>query len=222
MKSHYNQFQDLATKYLNEYKVEYDNKINNAIESKREVVHIHFLDSLIHVEKLKIEGVLGQKFRIIHELEEEYGIDSRLSKEDIFNQKIEAYPKKEHKQIIENLAKYDIIIKFYDQMSKDSPYAIKTKESETLPANITGIKWKGKTEIDFIHLVYALHTSGLIQNENKQVTNLVEELAKLFDFKLSKSWRQNHNSNINNTASDYRPRIFEDLEDAYMQYREKE
>ena len=103
MKSHYYQFQELATKYLNEYKVEYDNKINNAIESKREVVHIHFLDSLIHVEKLKIEGVLGQKFRIIHELEEEYGIDSRLSKEEIFNQKIEAYPKKEHKQIIENL-----------------------------------------------------------------------------------------------------------------------
>ena len=219
MKSYYNQFQDLATKYLNEYKVEYANKLNNAIETKKAIVHRNYLDYLIRDKKIKIEGVLGQKFRIIHELEEEYGINSSLSKEDIFNQKIEVYPKNEHKKLIENLAKYDVIIKFYDHINKDSPYAIKTKESETLPVNTTGIKWKGKTEIDFIHLVYALHTSGLIQNENKQVTNLVEELAKLFDFKLSKSWRQNHNSNINNTASDYRPRIFEYLEDAYMEYR---
>jgi hypothetical protein len=221
MKSFYNQFQDLATKYLNEYKVEYDNKLNNAIETKKAMVHRNYLDYLIRDKKIKIEGVLGQKFRIIHELEEEYGINSSLSKEDIFNQKIEVYPKNEHKKLIENLAKYDSIIKFYDFISKDSLYAINTIESNKLPTNITGIKWRGKTEIDFIHLVYALHTSGFLQNENKQVTNLVEELAKLFDFKLSKSWKQNHNSNINNTASDYKPRIFKELEESYIEYRKK-
>ena len=219
--STYNQFQNLITKYLNDYEVEYDNKIYNAIETKRAIVHSNFLNHLIQVEKLKIETELGQKIRIIHELKEEFGVDSIFSEEDIFNQKIEAYPKQEHKKLIENLAKYDVIIKFYDHISKDSPYAIKTKESNTLPTNISGIKWKGKTEIDFIHLVYALHTSGFMQNENKQVTNLVEELAKLFDFKLSKSWKQNHNSNINTTASDYTPRIFKELEDAYMKYRNK-
>lgn len=219
MDNSYKTFEKLSLKYFEAYKVEYDNKINNAIESKREVVHIHFLDSFILVEKLKIEGVLGQKFRIIHELEEEYGIDLRLSKEDIFNQKIEVHHKKEHKKLVENLARYDSIIKFYDHINKESPYAIKTKESDKLPVNITGINWKGKTEIDFIHLVYALHTSGFIQNKNKEVTNLVEELAMLFDCKLSKNWMQNHSSNINKTASDYRPRVFKDLEDAYMEYR---
>lgn len=219
MKSYYNQFRDLATKYFNEYKVEYDNKINNAIESKRPVVHQKFLDYLIYTEKLKIESELGQNYTIIHELEEEYGIDLRLSKEDIFNQKIEVHHKKEHKKLVENLARYDSIIKFYDHINKESPYAIKTKESEKLPVNRTGIKWKGKTEIDFIHFVYALHTSGKMQNENKEVTNLVEELAKLFDFKLSKNWIQNHSSNINKRVNGYMPRIFKDLEDAYMEYR---
>jgi hypothetical protein len=219
MSNNYIVFKKLSVKYFEKFKENYQNKINLAIESKRPVVHYQFLDILLNVEKIKLESELGQKIRIIHELEEEFGIDSRLSEEDIFNQKIEVYPKKEHKELIEKLAKYDVIIKFYDQISKDSPYLIKTKESKTLPANITGIKWKGKTEIDFIHLVYALHTSGLLQNENKQVTNLVEELAKLFDLKLSKSWKQNHNSNINNTASDYKPRIFKELEETYMEYR---
>jgi hypothetical protein len=219
MSNNYIVFKKLSEKYFEKFKENYQNKINLAIESKRTVVHYQFLDILINVEKIKLESELGQKFRIIYELEEEFGVDSSLSKEDIFNLKIEKYPKKEHKKLIENLAKYDSIIKFYDQISKDSTYAIKTKESETLPVNTTGIKWKGTTEIDFIHFVYALHTSGLMQNKNKEVTNLVEELAKLFDFKLSKSWKQNHTSNKNNTASDYRPRIFKDLEDAYMEYR---
>ena len=58
-----------------------------------------------------------------------------------------------------------------------------------------------------------------MQNENKEVTNLVEELAKLFDFKLSKNWIQNHSSNINKRVNGYMPRIFKDLEDAYMEYR---
>jgi hypothetical protein len=222
MKSHYNQFQELATKYLNDYKVEYDNKLNNAIESQREVVHIHFLDSLIHVEKLKIEGVLGQKFRIIHELEQEYGIDSSLSKEDIFNRKIEAYPKKEHKQIIENLAKYDVVIKFYDQMSKDSPYAIKTKESETLPVNTSGIKWKeGATKTDFIQLVYALHESGLLRNDKEHVTKLVEELAVLFNFDLGSNWKQNHTDSKKNRSNGYEIKIFSDLENSYKKYLDK-
>jgi len=219
MSNNYIVFKKLSEKYFEKFKENCQNKINLAIESKRTVVHYQFLDILINVEKIKLESELGQKFRIIYELEEEFGVDSSLSKEDIFNLKIEKYPKKEHKKLIENLAKYDSIIKFYDQISKDSTYAIKTKESETLPVNTTGIKWKGTTEIDFIHFVYALHTSGLMQNKNKEVTNLVEELAKLFDFKLSKSWKQNHTSNKNNTASDYRPRIFKDLEDAYMEYR---
>jgi len=219
MSNNYIVFKKLSEKYFEKFKENYQNKINLAIESKRTVVHYQFLDILINVEKIKLESELGQKFRIIYELEEEFGVDSSLSKEDIFNLKIEKYPKKEHKKLIENLAKYESIIKFYDQISKDSTYAIKTKESETLPVNTTGIKWKGTTEIDFIHFVYALHTSGLMQNKNKEVTNLVEELAKLFDFKLSKSWKQNHTSNKNNTASDYRPRIFKDLEDAYMEYR---
>jgi hypothetical protein len=219
MKSHYNQFQELATKYLNEYKVEYDNKINNAIESKREVVHIHFLDSLIHVKKLKIEGILGQKFRIIHELEEECGIDSMLSEEDIFNQKIEAYPKKEHKKLIENLAKYDVIIKFYDQISKDSPYSIKTKESEKLIVNKSGIKWKeGATKVDFIQLVYALHESGLLQNEKKHVTKLVEELAFLFNFDLGINWQQIHTDSKNNRSHGYEIKIFNELEKSYNEY----
>lgn len=222
MKSHYDQFQELTTKYLNEYKVEYDNKLDNAIETKKPIVHRNYLDYLIRDKKIKIERVLGQKFRIIHELEEEYGINSSLSKEDIFNQKIELYPKNEHKKLIENLAKYDVIIKFYDHINKDSPYAIKTKESEILPVNNTGIKWKGTTEIDFIHFVYALHSSGLMQNKNKEVTNLVEELAKLFDFNLGKSWKQNHTSNKNNTSAKYTPKIFKLLEDAYMDYRNKD
>ena len=219
MKIGYKDFEKLSAILINNYKLEYDNKINNAIETKKASVHSNFLNHLVQVEKLKIESVLGQSFRILFELEEEYGIDSRLSKDEIFNQKISLHPKKEQRKLVENLAKLDSIIKFYDQISKDSPYAIKTKESETLQVNTTGIKWKGTTEIDFIHFVYALHTSGLMQNKNKEVTNLVEELAKLFDFKLSKSWKQNHTSNKNNTASDYRPRIFKDLEDAYMEYR---
>lgn len=222
MKSYYDQFQDLATKYFNEYKVEYDNKLNNAIETKKAIVHKNYLDYLIRDKKIKIEGVLGQKFRIIHELEEEYGLNLSLSKEDIFNQKIEAYPKNEHKKLIENLAKYDVIIKFYDHINKDSPYAIKTKESETLPVNTTGIKWKeGSTKIDFIHIVYALHESGLLRNEKEQVTKLVEELAFLFKFDLGINWQQIHTDSKNNRSHGYEIKIFNELEKSYKKYLDK-
>ena len=222
MKNHYDQFQDLATKYLNEYKVEYDNKLNNAIETKKAMVHRNYLDYLIRDKKIKIEGVLGQKFRIIHKLEEEYGINSSLSKEDIFNQKIEVYPKNEHKKLIENLAKYDVIIKFYDHINKDSPYAIKTKESEELPINNTGIKWKeGATKVEFIQLVYALHESGLLRNEKQHVTKLVEELAFLFKFDLGINWQQIHTDNKNNRSHGYEIKIFDELKKSYKKYLDK-
>lgn len=222
MKSYYNQFQELATKYFNEYKVEYDNKLNNAIETKKAIVQGNYLDYLIRDKKIQIEGVLGQKFRIIHELQEEYGLNLSLSKEDIFNQKIQAYPKNEHKKLIENLAKYDSIIKFYIQISEHSLYVIKTKESEKLPVNRTGIKWKeGATKLEFIQLIYALHESGHLRNEKKHVTKLVEELASLFKFDLGINWQQIHTDSKNNRNDGYEIKIFNELEKSYKNYLKK-
>lgn len=222
MKNNYKDFIELTIRYFEEYKVAYLNKISNAIESKRPVVHQKFLEYLIYTEKLKIESELGQNFIIINELEEEFGIDSSLSKADIFNQKIEAHPKKENKKLINNLAKLDSIIKFYDQISKDSIYAIKTKVSDKSQANITGIKWKeGATKTDFIQLVYALHESGLLRNEKEHVTKLVIELAALFHFDIGPNWQQLHTDSKTKRNNGYEIKIFCDLENSYKKYLHK-
>jgi hypothetical protein len=219
MSNNYIVFKKLSEKYFEKFKENYQNKINLAIESKRTVVHYQFLDILINVEKIKLESELGQKFRIIYELEEEFGVDSSLSKEDIFNLKIEKYPKKEHKKLIENLAKYDSIIKLYDCISKDSMYALKTLESNKLPQNTSGIRWKeGATQVDFIQLVYALHESGLLRNEKQQVTKLVEDIAVLFNFKLGNNWQKNYSDNKNNRNHGYEIKIFSELEKSYKNY----
>lgn len=222
MDNSYKTFEKLSLKYFEAYKVAYLKKISNAIESKRPVVHQKFLDYLIYTDKLKIESDLGQNFTIINELEEEFGIDSSLSKSDIFNQKISLYPKKHQKKLIENLAKLDSIIKFYYQISKDSTYSIKTKEYDNFQANITGIKWKeGATKTDFIQLVYALHESGLLRNEKQHVTKLVEELAVLFNFDLGVNWKQIHTDSKKNRNNGYEIKIFNELEKSYKKYLDK-
>lgn len=219
MDNSYKTFEKLSLKYFEAYKVAYLNKISNAIESKRPVVHQKFLDRLIYAEKLKIESELGQKFTILNELHEEFGINSTLSKDDIFNQKISLHPKKEHKKLIDNLAKLNSIIKFYDQISKDSPYALKKVESDKLSANNTGLKWKeGATKTDFIQLVYALHESGLLRNEKEHVTKLVEELAVLFNFDLGVNWQQIHTDSKTNRSIGYEIKIFNELEKSYKKY----
>ncbi len=222
MDNSYKAFEKLSLKYFEAYKVAYLKKISNAIESKRPVVHQKFLDYLIHTDKLKIESDLGQNFTIINELEEDFGIDSSLSKSDIFNQKISLHPKKHQKELIENLAKLDSIIKFYYQISKDSPYSLKKDESDKFSSNITGIKWKeGATKTDFIQLVYALHESGLLRNEKEHVTKLVEELAVLFHFDIGPNWQQLHTDSKTKRNNGYEIKIFSDLESSYKKYLDK-
>ncbi len=219
MKKYYIDFEKLKLNYLKEYEIEYQSRMNLANDEKKSAVHQFFLDYLLYTEKFNIELELGQNFRIIHELDEEFGIDSTLSKSDIFNKRIEAHPKKEHKKLIDNLAKYDSIIKFYDYISIDSPYAVKTNESNKLPQNTSGIRWKeGATQVDFIQLVYALHESGLLRNEKQQVTKLVEDIAVLFNFKLGNNWQKNYSDNKNNRNHGYEIKIFSELEKSYKNY----
>jgi hypothetical protein len=98
-------------------------------------------------------------------------------------------------------------------------YALKTLESNKLPQNTSGIRWKeGATQVDFIQLVYALHESGLLRNEKQQVTKLVEDIAVLFNFKLGNNWQKNYSDNKNNRNHGYEIKIFSELEKSYKNY----
>lgn len=77
------------------------------------------------------------------------------------------------------------------------------------------IHWKGQNETELVQLVYALHEAGLLENEEKEITKLVEDFAYMVNFGLGKNWQVNLSTSIHKRNSDYVPKIFDNLKGAY-------
>ena len=83
-----------------------------------------------------------------------------------------------------------------------------------------GVQWKGNNKTEFVQFVYALFEAGLITNDSREVTKLVEQLATIFKFDLGNNWQSNHSKSINNRNNDYEPEIFDRIKKAYSAYTE--
>ena len=72
-----------------------------------------------------------------------------------------------------------------------NPYKVQMQESKS------SIVWRGKNEIDFTQLVYALHEVGILTNTENEITTLVKQVAKSFNLELGKNWQSNLSTTIN-------------------------
>lgn len=85
-------------------------------------------------------------------------------------------------------------------------------------SNVSSIATWKKDKVGFYQLIYALHSADYIDGE---VTNIIETIAPNFGIELAKSWQTGLNQNINNNNSDYKPKIFEDMQKGYNSYLER-
>lgn len=105
-------------------------------------------------------------------------------------------------------------------LSRQSPQESNNSLESGLPLS-SGLRWVGTNKTAFVQHVYALFEAGLVTNESKEVTKLVEEMASIFKVELGKNWQSNHSKSINNRNNDYEPEIFDNLKQAYARYSNK-
>lgn len=86
---------------------------------------------------------------------------------------------------------------------------------EIITSNFQTI-WSGDKNA-FVQLIYGLQKAGYIQGNLKA---LVEYYAPLFGVAL-KEWQSNLSKSIHNNNNDYKPKIFDELFNAYMNYHQE-
>jgi hypothetical protein len=84
------------------------------------------------------------------------------------------------------------------------------------------LHWGGIQQTEFAQLIYALFESGYIVDKEKiGKIKIVERMSIFFNFPLTKNWRDNLSSSINNTNNNYEPDIFKNIQSGWDTYRDK-
>jgi hypothetical protein len=116
----------------------------------------------------------------------------------------------------------NFVLYIREEASKYSnPYAENiqnTRQNQFTDEAKNQVRWKGTT-IDFVQLIYALQEAGYLDNEERQITSLVEQVSKIFNHHLSDHWQSNFSDNANNRNNDYQPKIFSNLMQAFESRR---
>ena len=208
----YNQFErEINKKYdalLNEYEI----KIEKAQDNHKEKVHNNFVTNILVLHR-QIQTSLGENSRFIIDLSEALLEDKTKNFESEFNLRFESI-KPKNKSVLQNLAELEAANKLFEFL-----YSKYNSEPEQA---ISNIKWQGKTELEFVQLVYALHEAGYLNNEKREITTLVKEMAKMFNYQLGEHWQSNLSDNINNRNTDYQPKIFDKLIKGFNDYRDRQ
>lgn len=79
----------------------------------------------------------------------------------------------------------------------------------------TGIRWQKNNETEFVQMVYCLFHAGVLDNQGKGVTKLVEEMAALFHYTLSPHWQSNLSNSIGRAKMDYQPAIIKTIQKGF-------
>jgi hypothetical protein len=118
--------------------------------------------------------------------------------------------------------KFQISIQNYmNAFNKQPKPDIGNRKTKPKSKSADYVKWEGQNETEFVQLIYSLFEAGYISNQNHEITKLVTQIASLFNFQLGKNWQSNLSKSINNTNFEYRPEIFDKIEQGFRNYRDK-
>ncbi len=120
----------------------------------------------------------------------------------------------EHQKIISFHAAYLAL----NEIAKRIPGYL--NKEEKIPIAKSVLKWTAPkdTKNEFVQLVYGLHQAGFINNGTGEIIKITETLGEVFGLDLGKNWQSNHSASIHKANSDYKPQVFDKIEQAYIRY----
>lgn len=218
--TYYNQFLKEKETIVTSLLKDYNEKNEKAQDGYQDNVRNKFLNNLYPLtrEKQTELGTINQRFFL--DLEETLLEDKHKNIELEFEKKfnlIEGDKVLILKKLTE-LQAYLEVIQTIRAQGKDVESASELSEGEEVIN--TPIHWKGK-ELEFVQLVYSLFEAGYLKNDKEEITNLVKQIAKAFNYRLSESWQSNLSDCVLNRNSDYEPKIFGKLIESFNAYRKE-
>jgi hypothetical protein len=215
MKSSYKSFSKYKEDAFEKLKISYELKVSKASNKKK--VSLGFQDDLSRSEYKKIQIELGAYSNVIISIKDELERDVNKEFEHLFNDASKSFPTKKKTSIIQLLAKLDAMDEFFyywENQELNSKNELRNVEKEK-------VIWKGKSQTEFVQLIYMLFHSKLVSNESNLITKLVPEIAELLNFKLTENWKNDISSSIHKTKIGYQPPILEKLRSAFDSYKDE-
>jgi len=104
-----------------------------------------------------------------------------------------------------------------DVVMPDESTIVLPPENPNIASNL---KWTGKSKTEFVQLIYAIYHAKLINNNKDEITKIVEDMAKVFNYDIGDNWQDLLSKSVNNRKNGYVPKIFENLKNAFIEYYE--
>lgn len=224
-KTPYKRFDIKANKELQGLIKGYKAKMEKPDEKFKERVHFKYLNE-IRKDHLAVQTDLGVYKHFYSETIEE-AEDEGKNLDSWFNEKFIVITDTNKEVLLKNLAKLEALNRLFEYLQREG-VKYQTIENSQVVTDVkvsppkTSIHWKSNRELEFVQLIYALHEAGYLNNEEEEITKLVKQVAASFNYKLGDHWQSNLSDCINNRNIDYSPKIFENLQKAFSNYRERQ
>ena len=219
-------FEKLAENYLNGYVTEYKKKVKKAKEGFQAKAHYAYKDNIERKEHIKIQNDLGSNGHFFFEIQDELEDDNDKEFASVFNEKFQSVSSVNKKKLLEDLARLESLNRLIKFLSQDGIKYRNVQVDEYTKSEIdkliSTIKWNGNIELEFVQLIYSLHEAGYLTNKENQITTLVKQVAKAFNYELNDHWQSNLSDSVNNRNTDYQPKIFEKIIKGFATYRDKQ
>ncbi|MFN8285482.1 MAG: RteC domain-containing protein [Chitinophagales bacterium] len=218
--NYFHKYKKLYKKYLGQFKSEYLGKISKAREPYKINAHNVYRNEFLQKQSSELQTKLGQWGRLMVDAEDKWRFDNTKEFPAFFNEEFENVENDRRDEILELTARFSAIREMYGFKSPEL-FTKRSKADLDDSANVLSpvIKWKGTNETEFVQLVYALFEAGYISNTNDQITKLVPQVAKALNFDLGNNWQVNLSTSLNKRNADYSPKIFENLRQAFEDFR---
>jgi|GEM_PF-2611149 hypothetical protein len=222
---YYKEYDKISKDLFEQLKKQYFDIINIAREW--EIACNYFSDTILNPQigdngsKLM---TLGTANTFSKEWNDRYNLNKSKERPEIFNVmilEVESTKRDETVKLLGEQAGQTAMRKFLsDESDKQNNLHTGNKSIENYKEYQSPINWKGTNETEFVQFIYALHEAGYLKNEEKEITTLVKQMADVFNINLGEHWQSNFSKSINTRNKDYKPKIFAELEQAFLTYRD--
>jgi hypothetical protein len=221
--NYYTRYQELVKLYYEEIITDYNAKIDKARPDGKSTVHHNFGRERLTQKQNEINSVFHNAGSFMYEIQKIYNEDSTTELESIFNRKINEIKPDKRLETVKLIAEYEACTLMFQKWHKETHVYIEyyKNKSATNKENTPQLKWKGKNETEFVHFIYALYDAGYLNNDTNEKTKLIEQVAKAFNFSLTKNWQSKRSKSIAKSNNDYLPEIIKKLTNAFLSSKQQ-
>ena len=219
------QYETLSNQLFEQIKTQYNSVIEKA--RRPEEARNLFIEKVMKPRggELAVKmTTLGTTINFIKNLEDTYSLDNTKDKPEIFNALIEEIEPTKRDETVALLAEHQaqVLMDEYWFEEKNKQIAQFEIQPEIWPEYKSRLFWKGGNETEFVQFAYALCKGGYLEHEEKKITLLVEELARILNFQLGENWQVNLSTSVHKRKVGYTPKIFDNLIKSYQTYQEQQ